>query len=1749
MEKGIEDILKDFVLRPEEFMFFLGAGFSKEIGLPSEQELAESLAKKYGEEKIQGALDDVIASLLKKKVDREEICKAIKEEFNKREAAIEEEFKRNEYNFLGIFFRIINQVARKLERENSPHQVIIATTNWDDTMKFFEKKFKRKILSIYSENQVKSREMVGRRIIVYHLHGSIEDCNSMILTKEEKSRVSEDTEPWHSFTADVDKHRVIFIGYSMADEDILNIYIKSRKNVGELKDYIIVNDDESKERIERKLKENKLENIATVIIINSLKFLEELARSMGLSLVTEKVELETEKRINEKLGKKRVIVTGYPASGLTTLYLNYLDKLPEKKLHLDEYKYEEDKKRAFDEVLDHLINNGEAAIIAPEYLYEIYLDSYLKSRNYSKDVIDKLHDEIRVKHYVSKNSAINFLEKLVNDSNYKDKYDEDLENMILELVKQEVKEGFVSRRIENYPLKLLKDVFQDVNKKIAEMVTAKMREKDIIKNIKKTLKEKIDFKDEFEKIVDTAVVSSIVSTGIEAVYSFDSAPKDFQDFINKLIKIQVPIKSIFFDVVKAAIPFAFIGIVIYEISEFVRNLREGRSPVEAFVRFKKYWDSLTDSERRVLCYKLDMKNHLWPGKSEEFLNNMFTDKNWSNLKNEIDKIKDYVNQNLEEFRKKLDNFEKKYGKIMDEISKINEDIRFINDKIKSISEELQELKKRIEELRERVNKLEEKLRANDVDVADKKDFEKGFSNIKVENDKLRISVRPREFKGVVMVGEFGRLIDDVADTLKELGVVVVTGPKGIGKSILGTTVAWKLLNSSSAKWVIGVKDLSNDNVVANFNNFLLSVKELGHRSLVVFDPSATYAYMEVSGERDVPKKIKTTLENLLNSIKPGEQEMLLIILPAEMYKPVNQLIRKKLSESIEDIDKVIKEIRLNDKEFLAGVIREYLGECQIGDEKLSELAGKVADFDSGYTLIARLVGEELARNCNVDKINELIDKSRGKAEEFILGHINSFFKVNNDNRVRALIEIFALRRPFVDMQSAESPILTPGIIEIIRSANDPERMEQEMINWLVYRHHDLIEDTIERLLDGEDLGRASKPWKRFVISTNVTEITEEVEAVEYFIENEKYGEEFFEELSNFSGCWKRAALIIGYMFTRDLKLPDKEEVPSDSAVVDVLNPCDIDDYLLVDNEIPEFVAIMPLYLSSSSPFTRIFTNEYENAIKEAKKLLEIWRKREKDEINTFEAYYALGLALIVAEAARLGKTINEDDADAILKAVTTSALTIYPTDIKLILEALEPLRDEAPQQYLEILAEASQMELDKDTARLIYDELNHIPSNFFISLSKLVWSLVTSVRVYSEILYYSNYFTKEEVENIVKSMCNLLNALKKESNELAIIAEAFTLIPALEYSKIRNFMSEYCPVKDLITRAVEIRENLKELASKSDELLKNEYFMNWSIFVTGISQQDIRKMITDTEAVLTYALAKYKFYNDEFDEASKLFNEAAEALRSVKDWKNYIVARVWFLRAEVIKARSINEYVNVASNFEKLWNETLENLAYTAYLYVASVVLGSYLVYLASIGRYDDIEKIRNKHAYLLYYDEQVSVLTRLMLRLLGFTKVAEVKPKELIDAYEDDIYPQLLPALKLTLDIEASIEECESLKALKDRDICRYAFLAVKGNNDALTMLRSSLNVELLKLVQGLDGKALVQLLASMTLDCHFALMLYALVNGNAELVKKHAQRGSEAFRGLLVGKLFGDVYEACCDVSSEGFKLALLKLYYFHV
>ena len=82
-----------------------------------------------------------------------------------------------------------------------------------------------------------------------------------------------------------------------------------------------------------------------------------------------------------------------------------------------------------------------------------------------------------------------------------------------------------------------------------------------------------------------------------------------------------------------------------------------------------------------------------------------------------------------------------------------------------------------------------------------------------------------------------------------------------------------------------------------------------------------------------------------------------------------------------------------------------------------------------------------------------------------------------------------------------------------------------------------------------------------------------------------------------------------------------------------------------------------------------------------------------------------------------------------------------------------------------------------------------------------------------------------------------------------------------------------------------------------------------------------------------------------------------------------------------------------------------------------------------------------------------------------------------------------------------------------------------------------------------GLDGKSLVQLLAIYSSTARLALMLHALINGNKELAKALALDGAIYYSSKLLRRLFLEVYKECCDLKNESFRLAIARLFFYHV
>jgi len=1063
-----------------------------------------------------------------------------------------------------------------------------------------------------------------------------------------------------------------------------------------------------------------------------------------------------------------------------------------------------------------------------------------------------------------------------------------------------------------------------------------------------------------------------------------------------------------------------------------------------------------------------------------------------------------------------------------------------NDELRNIASGIAERVKEVEEKLRIINEIKGWSKENRFEVYDNFDFEigKAYPGILVKDDELMIrgSITGEsvlETHKIVVTGGFTKLRDEVLRRLSDKGVVVLVGPRGIGKSTLAAYAIWTLFKENKLTFVVNVKNLEEkgsefwDFIGLYITKYWSNYGDL----LLVYDPSTTKTYSEAERKVDVPPGVSNTLDILLSYIVRDEgvrsKARLLIVLPTDIYQALPSDRVNELSNYVINLE---ERGILRDPEFLAAVIREYAKGCSIDYDKMKESADEItrlaekiqSKFEKeGYTLIARLAGTLIANKygCRVNNVERIIEESRGNAHYFILQYVNSLFKVHEEpDMAKALVEVFALRRPFVDKMRPGDPILTPGIVELIGNNRDAKTLYsakgKELRNWLAHRQHDLIEEAIKKLLkcivsggeECKELGDAVEPWKETIgVRELLMEVSEKVSnvdsAVEYFVGN--YGEKLTNTLKVFSNeCWKRAALIIGHTLAGIPTVPRLEDLsaflPEDlrksvvESLGDALKGCGVDYYLLVGDKIPPIIiGLIIIGLAYTLAFAWAFIDRYNEAVAEVRRVRDTVRDMG---ISVAEGIYGLGLASIIVKAVESGKPIEPGDADAVLSfALSTIQRVALPGLITPILYALRPLRGKAPQRYIELLAAASNMtDLDSDTVKYILSELSYVLSNYGDVVRGYAWSLVHAIIAYAEPLStYLGYFNSEEIGDMVGKVVDLLNELGKFKSKLSVIAWAHALTPALMHEYVRWLLEEKLGI-DVVGKASEVLEELNDMRERVQELMRDEVFMSYiESWSERADEEAVKIAIRKTAVHLKYALAHYRLDNSELDKARDLFNEVYKEHREIGEYENYLVARSWALRVGAIKGSLVGK--ELVDGFRQLYEEAFkEPFEYTApypYLSTASSILCDYLVSLALTGDDKKISKLLEEHWWVLNANKEVSVLTRLMLNALlgprgGLSGELEgklaVNPEELIDA--------------------------------------------------------------------------LVQLNAPSNPIAQLALMLHSLINGNKELPKAYALEGAVSIAkqlptGKLPRRLFLEAYKECCDLESEPFRLALARLFFYHI
>ncbi|MEJ2773065.1 hypothetical protein [Stygiolobus sp. CP859M] len=1179
---------------------------------------------------------------------------------------------------------------------------------------------------------------------------------------------------------------------------------------------------------------------------------------------------------------------------------------------------------------------------------------------------------------------------------------------------------------------------------------------------------------------------------------------------------------------------------------------------------------------------------------------------------------------IEEFKDTITNI----ANIAERKQLTEEDIKkIINDELESIEKELNEVKTKVEGL------------LVGAKVFYIYDVENGllYGNFIVEGGVPKIKTWVGTDKDdlvtdLVDVGEFRKVAEDVFSKLVKDGRVVLIGPRGIGKSTLATYVAWRSLLGSLGSVVLDKPmnavirvDSLNPGDAVGLNNL---IKTVGRRFVVIYDPTPVMAYYKP----EVMQVVKHGIESVKNTLKElmeVRNAWVVIILPRELYDEVSK--SEELRNILNEIRSYIIEVDLMNEEFLREVIRKYSGCDNVSDDLVKGVMG----FDS-YTLVAKHVGIWLReKDCKVEDVDKALRESAGEPKLFFANYIWSTILGKSMDLAKKVSVPLILHAAFGPIPEGFTYITKAvnegGVWKLIdRDRLAKSKLEdlreadlEPIAKWLSTLHEDLIEETLRELigLGGEEARKhyidhgfedfiKALDWGyeealgegREIGGSSAEEFMKNsVKKLERLIENEDellgmnlsvlLSTRLMIALKPLTNCWKRSALIIGYVLTGIPIVPRPEGFPESlrgnvaKSLGNALNRCGVDDYLLVGDVIPPLIR----YLIYTRVSTEAFIDKYNEAVAELNRILNIARGRV---ISGAEGLYGLGLASIIANAARLGKVVKPSDADVALRIAPFAIKSVaLPILIKPVLGALEPLRDKAPHRYLKLLASVSDMEnLDPITVRYIFDKLNEILDNYGDVVKGYAWSLVNAIDAYAALLrqYISSHFNSKEVGDMVGRVVDLLNELGRFKSKLDVIAWAYALAPALIYETVRRLMEEKLGI-NVVGKASEVLKELTDMRERVQELMRDEEFMSY-IESSSLKAdvEAVKIVILDAASLLKYALAFYRLENNELDEARDLFNEAAKEHGEIGDYKNYLTTCSWVLRVEAIKGSLVGE--KLVNEFRRLYEETFkEHFEFTGrYLSHASDVLGEYLMSLALTGNYEMINELLEEHLWVLNADRKASVLTRLMLNALLSPRgrlsselkgKLSVNPEELIDAFGYRMFGNYLPALMVAFKMkspEEGYEECISIEDSMIRRDCEGAFLAVMNDSDAVWGLRWKLTYnfnELIlknetsgwlrelgfdtnalirkfeKLVYGLDGKSLAQLMAPGSSTALLALMFHALINDNKELAKALTLYGAVTFTKKLPARLFLEVYKECCDLKSESFRLAIAKLFFYHV
>lgn len=277
MDRNIEKLIK--YIRKEDVVLFIGSGFSIKAGAPTAYQLVNAIIQEGGEE------------LFKDLSPEERTLRTVSELFT------QDRMSRNELLTLlkGQFDFIPKDLSDHQMLRKIPHIRTIFTTNYDTLLEDSYPKSERNLVTATSGCAYYD----SAEVTIYKVHGDLTNLNnpdSVIITESDYQHYF--TNPnftliWEDLKSAFVKKHVVFVGYSLEDDNILELIKNVRSCLHENMKGLFLIAPNLKQSKQEQLRKNKVQYIDSYADNVLKSILSELKENIYTDLQTKKVTQET----------------------------------------------------------------------------------------------------------------------------------------------------------------------------------------------------------------------------------------------------------------------------------------------------------------------------------------------------------------------------------------------------------------------------------------------------------------------------------------------------------------------------------------------------------------------------------------------------------------------------------------------------------------------------------------------------------------------------------------------------------------------------------------------------------------------------------------------------------------------------------------------------------------------------------------------------------------------------------------------------------------------------------------------------------------------------------------------------------------------------------------------------------------------------------------------------------------------------------------------------------------------------------------------------------------------------------------------------------------------------------------------------------------------------------------------------------------------------------------------------------------